>query len=397
MTFLDLTLLDLLVVLLLAAAALSGWRAGLLRRAGAWLGVLVGLAASVWTVTATLRWLENEPANLRFVAALVVFATTMTVTTTLLGRLGGALGRRVADTPLQVVDRSAGAVAGVALVAVMTWLALPLAAAVPGPLAHQATDARITSLLDEHAPPTPQLGETVRALVAETRFPEVVAELAPVRPAGPPPDDLAVPPEVLDRARASTVRVSARGCGVRYDGSGVTIAAGTVLTNAHVVAGSDRVEVRRPDGQVRSARVVAFDPRRDLALLEVADLGQQHLPLSTTSAGAEAAVIGYPGGQPDPRITAVRVQQQRSALGRDIHGAEETERDVLFLAAALRQGDSGAPVIDTTGAVVGLVFAISPDQPTTAYALDRREIDAILAAPRVTGATGRCLAVTPSS
>lgn len=391
------TLLDLVLLLLLGAALLSGWRAGLLRRAGVWLGVLVGLAASVWTVTATLRWLEGEPASLRFVAALVVFATTMTVATTLLGRIGGSLGRRLVGTPLRVVDQSAGAVVGAALVVIAIWLALPLAATVPGPLGEQATDARIARLLAEHAPPTPALGDTVRALVAETRFPEVVAELAPVRPAGPPPEDLAVPPEVLDRARAATVRVSARGCGVRYDGSGVTIAAGTVLTNAHVVAGSDRVDVRRPDGQVRSARVVAFDPRRDLALLEVADLGQQHLPLGTTGAGAEAAVIGYPGGQPDPRITAVRVQQRRSALGRDIHGVEETERDVLFLAAALRQGDSGAPVIDTAGEVVGLVFAISPEQPTTAYALDRTEIDAILAAPRVTGATGRCLAVTTPS
>ena len=391
------TLLDLVVVLLLAAAVLSGWRAGLLARAGVWLGVLVGVAASVWTVPAALRMLEEHPANLRFVAALLVLAATVAVTATVLGRLGGSLGRSIARTPLRIVDQGAGAVAGVALVAVAAWLALPLAATLPGPLGEQASDSRTTLLLADHAPPVPELGDTVRALVAETRFPEVIAELGPVRPAGPPPEDLAVPPEVLERARDSTVRVSARGCGVRYDGSGVTIAGETVLTNAHVVAGSDQVEVRRPDGQVRSARVVAFDPRRDLALLDVSDLGQDHLPLGTTRAGEEAAVIGYPGGQAEPRITAVRIQQRRTALGRDIHGVEETERDVLFLSARLRQGDSGAPVIDISGHVVGLVFAVSPDRPTTAYALDRAEIDAILAAPRVTGATGRCLAVTPPS
>jgi hypothetical protein len=64
---------------------------------------------------------------------------------------------------------------------------------------------------------------------------------------------------------------------------------------------------------------------------------------------------------------------------------------VLFLSAALRRGDSGGPLIDQEGNVVGIVFAVSPDQPSSAYALDRRELDAILAAPRVTGATGRCL------
>ncbi len=395
MTLLDVTLVDLVVLLLVTAAALSGWRAGLLRRAGVWLGVLVGLAASVWTVPATLTWLEGYPANLRFLGASLVLAATVAVTTALLGRLGGSLGRRVARTPLRRLDQGAGALTGVTLVAVAAWLALPVAASAPGTLGEQAAGSRTTLLLAEYAPPAPQLGAAVRALVAETRFPEVVAELGPIRTAGPPPEDLAVPPEVLERARASTVRVSARGCGVRYDGSGVTIAGGTVLTNAHVVAGSDQVEVRRPDGQVRDARVVAFDARRDLALLEVGDLGQDHLPLGTTRAGEEAAVIGYPGGQPEPRITAVRIQQRRSALGRDIHGVEESDRDVLFLAAALRQGDSGAPVINAAGEVVGLVFAVSPDRPTTAYALDRTEFDAILAAPRVTGATGRCLAVTP--
>ncbi len=391
------TLLDLTLALLLLAAILSGWRAGLLRRAGVWLGVLLGLAVSVWTVTATLRWLEAEHADVRFLAAVVVFLATTAVTTSLLALVGGALGARVADTRMRVVDQGAGAAAAAVLVLAATWLALPLASAAPGTLGEQAVASRTARLLADHAPPAPGLGERVRALVAETRFPEVIAELAPVRSAGPPPADLAVPPEVLDQARASTVRVSAHGCGVRQDGSGVTIAGDTVLTNAHVVAGSDHVDVRRPDGQVRSARVVAFDPRRDLARLEVEDLGQAPLSLGTIGAGDEAAVIGYPGGQREARIAPVRIQQRRTALGRDIHGVEETERDVLFLSAALRQGDSGAPIIDAAGEVVGLVFAISPDRPTTAYALDRREIDAVLAAPRVVGATGRCLGVTPAS
>jgi S1-C subfamily serine protease len=245
--------------------------------------------------------------------------------------------------------------------------------------------------LAEHAPPPPDVSNTVRELIAGSRFPEVIAELGPVRTAGPPPASVAIDDDVLARATAATVRVTARGCGVRYDGSGVTIAGGLVLTNAHVVAGSERVEVRRPDGAVRSGRVVAFDPKRDLALLEIADLEQRPLPLGQARAGDEVAVIGYPGGQPDPRVAAVRVQQRRAALGKDIHQQAETERQVLFLSAALRQGDSGAPVIDDEGHVVGLVFAVSPDRPTSAYALDRTEIDAMLVAPRVTGATGRCL------
>ncbi len=389
------SLLDLVLILLSVTAVLSGWRVGLVARAGLWLGIVAGFVAAIWTVPATLRWLEGYPAGVRFLSAVLVLSTTVGVVATLLGRLGGSLGRRLATTRLRGPDRAAGAAAGLALIATVAWLTLPLAAAMPGPVGTHVAGSRTTALLAEHAPPPPDISGSIRALLVESRFPEVIAELEPVRAAGPPPDDLAVAPDVLERARASTVRVSARGCELRYDGSGVTIAPGTVLTNAHVVAGSDQVEVRRPDGQVRAARVVAFDPRRDLALLEVEDLGQQALPLDTAAAGQEGAVIGYPGGQARPRITPVRVQQRRTALGRDIHGVEETEREVLFLAASLRQGDSGAPVIDESGRVIGLVFAVSPDRATSAYALDRVELDAILAAPRVTGATGRCLAVTP--
>lgn len=388
-------LLDVVLLVLVSAAALSGWRVGLVARAGLWLGVIAGFAAAMWTVPATLRWLEGYPANVRFLGAVLVLSTTVGVAATLLGRLGGSVGRRVAATPLRFIDRAAGAAAGLGLVGVVAWLALPLAATVPGPVGAQATDSRAGALLADYAPAPPDISDTVRALVAETRFPEVIAELGPVRAAGPPPDDVAIPAPVLETARNATVRITARGCGLRYNGSGVTISDGTVLTNAHVVAGSDQVEVRRPDGQVRTARVVAFDPRRDLALLDVEGLDQVALPLGTAQAGQEGAVIGYPGGQAEPRVAAVRVQQRRTALGRDIHGTEETEREVLFLAAALQQGDSGAPVIDSSGEVIGLVFAVSPDRPTSAYALDRAELDAILAAPRVTGATGRCLAVTP--
>ena len=90
-------------------------------------------------------------------------------------------------------------------------------------------------------------------------------------------------------------------------------------------------------------------------------------------------------------MAPIRIVDRRTALGRDIYGLDETEREVLFLAASLLPGDSGAPVIDQAGQVVGLVFAVNPDNDRSAYALDREEIDAVLAAPRITGATGRCL------
>ncbi len=389
------TLLDLALLLVLVTAVGSGWRAGLVTRGAVWLGLGLGLVAAAWTVPSVLDLVPGAEATTRFLVAVSTLAATVTLIATTLGQLGRRLGARVGTTSLAGLDRVGGAVAGAMLVLLGAWLLLPMTAQLPGVVGRQAIDAMSARVLAQHAPAPPQLGETMRRLVTESRFPEVIAELGPVRTAGPPPEVVDLDEDVLARATAATVRVSASGCGARYDGSGVTIAGGLVLTNAHVVAGSDQVQVRRPDGAVRSGRVVSFDPDRDLALVEVADLGQQPLPLGSARAGDEGAVIGYPGGQPDPRATAVRVQQRRTAVGRDIHHSTETRREILFLAATLRQGDSGAPVIDREGNVVGLVFAVSPDRLTTAYALDRTEIDAILVAPRVTGATGRCLSTAP--
>ncbi len=385
------TLLDLLLILLLVAAVRSGWQAGLLTRVSLWAGLVLGLLLAAWTVPVVLGWLARTGSTTRFVIAVTTLAATVSLAATVLGQLGASLGRVVARTPMANLDRAAGAVAGAALVAIGAWLVLPIAAEVPGTLGEQATGSRGARVLAQWAPPAPDVSDGVRRLVAGSRFPEVIAELDPVRTTDAPPGQVAVDADIVAAATTATVRVSASGCDARYDGSGVAIRRDLVLTNAHVVAGSDEVRVRRPDGVQLPGRVVTFDPDRDLALVEVPDLEREPLRLGHGEARDEGVAIGYPGGQPDPRVAAIRIADRRTALGRDIYGLDETEREVLFLAASLLPGDSGAPVIDQAGQVVGLVFAVNPDNDRSAYALDREEIDAVLAAPRVTGATGRCL------
>jgi S1-C subfamily serine protease len=107
--------------------------------------------------------------------------------------------------------------------------------------------------------------------------------------------------------------------------------------------------------------------------------------------GDVVSVIGYPGGQVDPRVASARIDRAVTGVGRDIYGRDDTERALLFLAAELRSGDSGAAVVGVDGHVIGAVFAVSPDVRTVAYALAVEEIDALLAAPRQPGDAGRCI------
>jgi S1-C subfamily serine protease len=384
-------LLDLALLLLVVVAIAGGLRLGFVARAASWIGLAVGVALATWTVPTALALVEDGEANVRLFTGLVVLAVTVTVVASLFQAIGLRARHSISASPLSGLDRAAGAVAGVAAVIGLIWFLLPAAADVPGQISRQVRSSAIAALVERSTPDPPDAVRALRNLVDTSRFPEVFADLQPAPDSGPPPEAILVDQDIVDRATASTVNVEADGCGRRYEGSGFAAGPDTIVTNAHVVAGSDTVQVKRPDGEIREATVVAFDGGRDLAVLEVPDLGQEPLERAEAELGGDGVVIGYPGGQDTPRVAPARVQDRRSAIGRDIYARERTEREVLFLSADLQQGDSGSPVIDAEGRVTGVVFAISPDQPTSSFALDLSELEAILAAERVTGDSGRCI------
>lgn len=387
---LGINLLDLLLIVVLVLTALGGFRAGLISRLSGWIGLLAGLVVSFFAVPVVLGFFDGGAPITRFLIAIATLSVTVAVLSSLFQRIGLGLVRVIHRTPLRGVDRGAGAVAAVAVLGVLLWLLIPAAALVPGSISAQVRTSAVLGAVQQATPPPPDAIGALGNLVDRSRFPDVFDDLRPAPDTGPPPSEIPVPPAVVEAATASTVRVNSTGCGRRYVGSGWTVAEGRVVTNAHVVAGADEITVRRPDGQVRDAQVVRFDADRDLAVLEVADLGQAPLTFGAVLDGGDGASIGYPGGQEVARVAPVSVREQRTTNGRDIYRDRPATREVVFLAAELRQGDSGSPVIDANGDVVGIVFAISPDRRTTAYALAPEELEAVLAGP-ATSDPGRCL------
>lgn len=385
-------LLDLLLLVAIAVAVATGLRLGFLARAASFIGLAAGLALATVTVPFALSATGDGQPVVRLFVGLLVLAVTVTLVATLFQSFGVRLRRSVArSTPLSTLDRGAGAAAGVLAVLMLVWFLVPAAAVVPGSIARQVRGSVVVDAVMALSPPPPDTVQALRNLVASSRFPEVFADLQPAPDTGPPPEQIPIDADVVERATASTINVETEGCGRRFEGSGFTIQPGLVVTNAHVVAGADTVQARLPDGPSLPATVVVFDADRDLALLEVPDLPQTPLERATAEVGTVGVVIGYPGGQDLPRVAPVEVRDKRTAVGRDIYGRDRTEREVLFLAAELRQGDSGSPVINADGRVVGVTFAISPDQPTSAFALDRTELEEVLGAERDPGETGPCI------
>jgi S1-C subfamily serine protease len=386
-----LTGLDLVLIAIAALVMLGGFRSGLLSRVAAWTGVILGFVLSGRTVPFVLGLATEAGIPARTFVAVLTLSLTVSLTTAALQLASAPVRRLLTLGPLSVLDRVLGAVASLAAFALLAWLLLPSAAAIPGRISSETRASSVLGALDAATPPQPDVARTLRTLLGGERFPDVFAALAPTPEPSAPPEVVGIDPTVLARAIAGTTGVRVVGCGRSYSGSGFAIDAEHVVTNAHVVAGAREVDLRTHDGRRVPATVVVFDKDRDLALIHAPEHGLEPLELMRADVGGLGAVVGYPGGQAEPRVAPMRIERWVTGVGRDIYGRDATERSLYFLAAELRSGDSGAPVIDLDGRSVGVVFAVSPDVPTAAYALTIEELRPVLDAPRAPGDTGRCI------
>ncbi|MGE3620839.1 MAG: trypsin-like peptidase domain-containing protein, partial [Acidimicrobiia bacterium] len=293
--------------------------------------------------------------------------------------------------PVRQADRVAGAGLGVLGVLASVWLLLPIMADVEGTMARQTRSSTIARFVHDRFPDPPDTLAALRRLVGGDQFPQVFDALQRTPSVSAPPAASGLPSAVAQATAASVVKVEGVACRRIQDGSGFVVAEDLVVTNAHVVAGEPETDLQRPDGSQVTGRVVAFDPRRDLALVHAPGLGLAPLPLGDTDVGGRGGVFGHPGGGP-LEISPFEVARETDAVGRDIYDGARTERRVLVLSSELRPGDSGAALVDPTGTVVGVAFAIAPDRPGVAYALDVTELHAVLEGPHAAPVdTGPCL------
>lgn len=388
-------LLDVLVIVGIVFAALGGYRVGLLARAASWAGLAVGFYVGLRMVPTALRSFDPAGASAR-----LLVAVTVLILGTFLGQaLGLLVGHRLRGVlPIggaRTADRALGCVAGALSVLIALWLFLPTLTDVPGWAAEQSRNSLVARVVSTVFPSPPDATKVVRRLVDERTFPKVFAGLGPAPNAGTPPAAVPLTPEQTAGVIASTVKVQGEACRRIQEGSGFVVSDGVIVTNAHVVAGEQHIDVIRPDGKHLTADVAVFDPARDLAVLHVDKLGMPALGRANGARGEEGAVFGHPGGDEQVRAAPARISDEVTAAGEDIYG-QPTKRQVFILAAELKPGDSGAALVDSSGRVMGVAFAIAPDRPGTAYALTHTELDGVLRAyganPAQRADTQRCVA-----
>lgn len=387
--------LDLGILGAIALAALGGYRLGLLARAASWVGLTLGLFIGFKLLPQVIHLFDNPDASSRLGITLMVLIAGAFIGQALGLLVGMRIHAIIPFGPLRIADKTGGAVFAAFGVLFVSWaLVVPSMRDVSGWPAKQVRNSTIARALTNAAPQPPQAFKQLRRMVGQTGFPSVFNSLRPTPDPGPAPVNTALNAAVIARVSASTVKVEGEACHRIQEGSGFTVAAETVVTNAHVVAGVKSPRVLRPsDGRRLPATVVVYDSDRDLAILKVRGLGQTPLPLAAGKTGEQGAVFGHPGGQDRLQVAAAAVSQRVQAVGRDLYDTHTTRRDVFILASVLQPGDSGGPLANINGSVIGVAFAIAPDKPDTAYALTTKEVQGALAEQSAAPvSTGSCLA-----
>ncbi|HEX6350073.1 MAG TPA: MarP family serine protease [Candidatus Dormibacteraeota bacterium] len=351
----------------------NGYQRGLWLSAAQYAGLVLGVVAGAALAPGVADVLGLTDTRVRSLAAVLVLIVGGSVGSSLGYVAAAFLRHRLAGGrgPLPP-ERAGGAlVSGVAVLGVMWFLGLTFDRGPSPELARLIQGSSLLRTIDAAAPRPPPFLAGVERTLAGVPFPQPFAVLAPEVSPLPPP--ASIDTAGVNRAAAATWKVTGRGCGGLVTGSAYPIAGQYLVTNAHVVSGTTRTRVQRDDGTTLSAAVVLFDPDRDVAVLYVPSARFTVLGTAAGQRGTQGAVVGYPEGGREQESPAV-IDQSLTARGRDIYNQNLVDRQIYILQAQVVPGNSGGPLVDLNGNVLGMVFAASSGNQDEAYALTDEEI-----------------------
>ena len=369
--------LDIAVIAVALIAAISGWRSGALGSLMSFVGVVLGAIAGVMLAPHIISHV-GSPRGKLFAALFLILALVV------IGEVAGVvLGRAVRGSirnrPVRVVDSIIGVVLQLVVVLVAAWLlGSPLTSSGQVGLASAVQGSRVISEVDKYAPEWLRtVPKRMSALLSTSGLPNAL------EPLGPAPSQNVEAPDasladslVVARTRPSVVKIRgiAQSCQKVLEGTGFVVAPNRVMSNAHVVAGSDSVTVEA-EGKTYDATVVSYDPNADISILDVPNLPQQPLVFADQPAksGTDAVVLGYPGGG-DFVATPARVREIIELNGPDIYKSTTINREVYTIRGVVRQGNSGGPMINRAGQVIGVVFGAAVDDNDTGFVMTTNEV-----------------------
>jgi S1-C subfamily serine protease len=367
------SLVDLVLIALIIMFAVNGYRQGFLVGALSFCGFFCGALLGLQLAPLVVQFLDGAFARV-LVSLAMVFGLALlgqAIAAWAGGRLRGAIsnerGRRVDDV--------GGVLVSVLALLIVAWMvAVPLASSPLPALSRSVRNSAILHGVDSVVPDAARvLYNRLQETIAGGDFPKVFGDLTPTQPREvPAPDPALLALPVVEQVRPSVVKIrgEAPSCHRRIEGTGFVYAPEHVMTNAHVVAGTEGAVSVETLGESRSGRVVHYDSDRDLAVIYVPGLAAPALPFAPELAesGTDAIVLGYPLDGPYTPVSA-RVRDVNRVKGPNIYESHDVVRQVYILRTTVKSGNSGGPLIDRDGQVLGVIFAAALDDEETGFAL----------------------------
>jgi S1-C subfamily serine protease len=394
---LPLNLLDIIGLLLVGLGMFFGYRSGFVIQALGLAGLVAGFAALIAFGPLIADSIDDVEQPQKTMIALLVIVGLVIAGQAIGSGAGHALRSRLGNGLAGGVDSGLGVVLGFCRGIFMVWLLGGLLTILPlADLSFEARGSVMLRALEARLPSPVVLATELSRVLAAAGLPDVFAGVPPPLEQRADAPGQAAAEELAAAAQESTFRVEALACGALLTGTSFAVEADHLVTNAHVVAGSDRLWISRQGSLDRwRGSVVLFDPRLDVALIYVVGLDANALQLadSAPDRGTQAAALGFTGGGP-LRVIPAAVDQKLTALGRDLYGSSTVNRAVIELNADVAPGDSGGPLVIGGGVVGGVTFSESKTDASIGYALTPDAVAATIADARSrtrAADTGACI------
>ncbi|HWH94705.1 MAG TPA: MarP family serine protease [Baekduia sp.] len=349
------TRIDWLIVAFTVVMATVGWRQGFV--AGAF--ALAGFAGGAFLGSRLGPTLLSDGSSSPYapLVSLIAAVTGGSILAGLFEGFGFVVRRSVPIPGVRTLDGLLGALLSSAIALGLAWIVGAVLLQTPG-VRELRRDIQRSEILQQLNTVLPPSGPVLNALARFDPFPHIEGPEADV-PA--PSAEVARDPQVKATG-AGVVRILGTACGLGIEGSGWVAGDGLVVTNAHVVAGEDDTVVQeRGSGPKLDAVPVAFDATNDVAVLRVSGLSDsaRALPLvDDPPAGVAAAILGFPENGPYS-VRAARLGQTRAVVSEDAYGNGPVTRQMTTFRGVVKPGNSGGPLVDTSGRVLATVFAQS--------------------------------------
>ena len=375
-------MLDLILIVIVAAFAVSGYRQGFIVGVLSFFGFVGGALLGAEFGPAISRALVGGQTQ-QDIVAVILLVSFAVIGQFIASSVGAAMRSTVTWRSATAVDSVGGSVVSMVSVLLIAWVVGSVLNGSPFPVVDQQVNNSLALQTLDKFMPTPaktMFSDFRRLLANNSTYAQVFSGIGAERILAIPAPD----PNVLNSAgfRAAADRVVrvqgiAPSCQRSIEGSGFVISPNHIMTNAHVVAGVTQHQTVTAGDRTLDATVVFYDPQVDVAVLYVPGLDLRPLRFTgQANPGDNAVVAGYPLDATRLHAAAARIGGIQNAQGPNIYQTSTVTRQIYEIRAVVESGNSGGPLLSSDGTVYGVVFAAAVGVNDTGFALTAAQVHA---------------------